>query len=105
MFKLKQIISFVLAAVCMASCGAMAQALEKTKITIAVGGKNLFYYLPLTIAERRGFFKDEGLNAEIVDFPGAARGKRDGDVVQRQRDVVSRHYLVFFSAFCAKLLS
>ena len=46
---------------------------EKSKVTIAVGGKNLFYYLPLTIAERRGFFKDEGLNAEIVDFPGGAR--------------------------------
>ena len=39
---------------------------EKAKLTIAVGGKNLFYYLPLTIAERRGFFKDEGLDVEIV---------------------------------------
>ena len=38
-----------------------AQALEKKKITIAVGGKGLFYYLPLTIAERNGYFKDEGL--------------------------------------------
>ena len=28
-----------------------AQALEKPKLTIAVGGKNLLYYLPLTIAE------------------------------------------------------
>ena len=37
-----------------APCGAYAQALEKPKITIAVGGKNLFYYLPLTIAEKRG---------------------------------------------------
>ena len=26
----------------------LAQALEKTKITVSVGGKNLLYYLPLT---------------------------------------------------------
>ena len=57
-----------------APCGAYAQALEKPKITIAVGGKNLFYYLPLTIAEKRGYFKDEGLTVEIVDFPGGVPG-------------------------------
>jgi NitT/TauT family transport system substrate-binding protein len=47
--------------------------LEKPEITIAVGGKGLFYYLPLTIAEQRGYFKAEGLTAEIVDFPGGAK--------------------------------
>ena len=29
-----------------------AQTLEKPKLTIGVGGKSLFYYLPLTIAEQ-----------------------------------------------------
>ena len=33
-----------------------AQAPEKKKVTIAVGGKSLFYYLPLTVAERKGYF-------------------------------------------------
>lgn len=50
-----------------------AQALEKKKLTIAVGGKNLFYYLPLTIAERNGYFKEEGLDVEIPDFAGGAK--------------------------------
>jgi NitT/TauT family transport system substrate-binding protein len=50
-----------------------AQAPEKAKITIGVGGKTLFYYLPLTIAERNGYFKAEGLDVEILDFPGGAR--------------------------------
>ncbi|MGI8895497.1 MAG: ABC transporter substrate-binding protein [Casimicrobiaceae bacterium] len=50
-----------------------AQAVEKPKITIGVGGKPLFYYLPLTIAERNGYFKAEGLDVEILDFPGGAR--------------------------------
>jgi NitT/TauT family transport system substrate-binding protein len=33
-----------------------SQALEKPRTTIAVGGKNLLYCLPLTIAEHRGDF-------------------------------------------------
>ena len=48
-----------------------AQSVEKPKTTIAVGGKNLLYYLPLTIAEQRGYFKAEGLDVTIVDFAGA----------------------------------
>jgi NitT/TauT family transport system substrate-binding protein len=52
---------------------AHAQALEKPKITIGVGGKSLFYYLPLTIALQKGYFKSEGLEVEVQDFPGGAR--------------------------------
>jgi NitT/TauT family transport system substrate-binding protein len=47
--------------------------IEKTKVTIAVGGKAAFYYLPLTIAEQLGYFKAEGLEVEISDFAGGAR--------------------------------
>jgi NitT/TauT family transport system substrate-binding protein len=46
-----------LAALCAAlalATTAWAQAPEKKKVTIAVGGKSLFYYLPLTVAERMG---------------------------------------------------
>jgi NitT/TauT family transport system substrate-binding protein len=50
-----------------------AQAIEKNKITVGVGGKTLFYYLPLTIAEQKGYFKAEGLEVEMQDFPGGAR--------------------------------
>src|SRR5437660_12263629 len=50
-----------------------AQTLEKPKLTIGVGGKALFYYLPLTIAEQKGYFKAEGLDVEIQDFAGGAR--------------------------------
>jgi len=50
-----------------------AQGLEKPKLTIGVGGKPLIYYLPLTIAERNGYFKAEGLDVEILDFPGGAK--------------------------------
>src|SRR5215475_3325591 len=52
---------------------AHGQALEKRQITLAVGGKTALYYLPLTIAERLGHFKDEGLDVTINDFRGGAQ--------------------------------
>jgi len=61
--------------------------LEQTKVSIAVGGKNLFYYLPLTIAERRNYFKDEGLDIEIADFAGGAKALQAA--VGGSADVVS----------------
>jgi NitT/TauT family transport system substrate-binding protein len=66
---------------------ATAQALERKKITIAVGGKNLLYYLPLTIAEQRKYFEPEGLEVSIVDFAGGARALQA--VVGGSADVVS----------------
>ena len=66
----------LLAAACLtiaASASAFAQTPEKPKLTLGVGGKALLYYLPLTIAERKGFFKEQGLDVEIQDFSGGAR--------------------------------
>lgn len=63
---------------------------EKSKLTIAVGGKNLFYYLPLTIAEQLGYFKDEGLQVEIPDFAGGAKALQA--LVGGSADVVSGAY-------------
>jgi len=70
--------------------GTWAQAPEKKKITIAVGGKSLFYYLPLTVAERKGYFKDEGLEVEIPDFAGGAKALQA--MVGGSADMVSGAY-------------
>jgi len=64
-----------------------AQSIEKPKLTIAVGGKNLLYYLPLTVAESLGFFKAEGLEVQVVDFAGGSQALRA--VVGGSADVVS----------------
>jgi NitT/TauT family transport system substrate-binding protein len=64
-----------------------AQSLEKPKLTLAVGGKNLLYYLPLTIAESLGYFKAEGLEVTIADFAGGSRALQA--VVGGSADVVS----------------
>jgi NitT/TauT family transport system substrate-binding protein len=47
--------------------------IEKPKLSLAVGGKAAFYYLPLTISEQLGYFKAEGLDVEISDFAGGAK--------------------------------
>jgi NitT/TauT family transport system substrate-binding protein len=57
----------------LSSQGALAQAAEKPKLTLGVGGKPLLYYLPLTVAEKKGFFKEQGLEVEINDFGGGAK--------------------------------
>ena len=64
--------------------------LEKRDVHIAVGGKVALYYLPLTITERLGYFKDEGLNVRISDFAGGTRSLEA--VVGGSADVVSGSY-------------
>jgi NitT/TauT family transport system substrate-binding protein len=66
---------------------AWSQAVEKPRLTIAVGGKNLLYYLPLTIAESQGYFKAEGLDVTIADFAGGSRALQA--LVGGSADVVS----------------
>ena len=81
---------FIAAAAASASTlpfAARAAGPEKPKLTLAVGGKNLLYYLPLTIAEQLGYFKAEGLEVTIVDFAGGAQALRA--VVGGSADVVS----------------
>jgi len=64
--------------------------IEKPKVALAVGGKSALYYLALTIAERKGFFKDEGLDLEISDFAGGSRSLQA--LVGGSADVVAGAY-------------
>jgi NitT/TauT family transport system substrate-binding protein len=38
---------------------------ERKDVHLAVGGKAALYYLPLTVAEQLGYFKQEGLEVNI----------------------------------------
>jgi NitT/TauT family transport system substrate-binding protein len=64
--------------------------LERKDVHLAVGGKTALYYLPLTIAEQLGYFKQEGLELKISDFAGGAQALRA--VVGGSADVVSGAY-------------
>src|SRR5260370_17431869 len=53
--------------------GATAQAqdkIEKPDLVLGVGGKSSLYYLPLTLAERLGYFREPGLNVTLTHFAG-----------------------------------
>ncbi|MEJ5989188.1 ABC transporter substrate-binding protein [Ramlibacter sp. PS3R-8] len=81
----------LLAAAAVAAPGVRAQGKpEKSRVSIAVGGKAAFYYLPLTIAEQLGYFKAEGLDVEIADHAGGATALQA--LVGGSADVVSGAY-------------
>ena len=86
---MRKIVRCLAAALALLPLVAQSQ-LEKRDVHIAVGGKNAFYYLPLTIAEQKGYFKDEGLEVKISDFAGGAVALRA--VVGGSADVVSGAY-------------
>ena len=79
-----------------ASSTARAQQLEKPAVQLAVGGKTLIAYLPLTIAERRGYFEKEGLKVEISDFAGGAKALQA--VVGGSADILAGPYRPLFMA-------
>lgn len=63
---------------------------DASGVTIAVGGKTLVAYLPLTLAGRLGYFEREGVNVRLDDRTSGATALRAmlaGDV-----DVVSGFY-------------
>lgn len=45
---------------------------EKTNLKIGVGGQGQIIYMPLTLADQLGYFKQEGLNVDIQDLKGGA---------------------------------
>jgi len=52
---------------------AYGQQLERSSLKLGVANKAHLYYLPLTLAERRGHFKDYGLAITISDFEGGGQ--------------------------------
>jgi NitT/TauT family transport system substrate-binding protein len=62
-----------LAAVILALAAACTAASAQTKVRLAVGGQTALFYLPLTVTDRLGYFKDEGLDVTISDLAGGAR--------------------------------
>ena len=87
---MKSFVGSMMAACALAHAASAPAQLEKPDVHIAIGGKSALYYLPLTLAERLGYFKDEGLNVRISDFPGGSRSLQA--VVGGSADVVSGAY-------------
>ncbi len=61
--------STLLCVILLAGCGARKQP----DLKIAIGGQAQLIYLPATLAQELGFYKDAGLNVTLLDFPGGAK--------------------------------
>jgi NitT/TauT family transport system substrate-binding protein len=75
---------------CVQASAQTVPAPEKPRLVLAVGGQALLYYLPLTIAQQKGFFKAQGLDVSIVDFAGGAKALQS--LLGGSSDVVSGAY-------------
>jgi NitT/TauT family transport system substrate-binding protein len=63
-----------LALLALAPAVSHAQATKPLKtVTLAIGGRTLFSYLPVTLADTLGYFKDEGLEVQFNDFAGGSK--------------------------------
>jgi NitT/TauT family transport system substrate-binding protein len=80
-------VAAVLLATTLAASG---QDAKLDKVRLAVGGKPALFYLPLTVTERLGYFRDQGVDVEISDFPGGARALQA--LIGGSADVVTGAY-------------
>jgi NitT/TauT family transport system substrate-binding protein len=79
-----------LAAALFLTAAAQAQTLERKDVKLGVGGANSLYYLPLALADKLGYFKEQGLNVEINDFKGGSQSLNA--LVAGSADVVTGAY-------------
>jgi NitT/TauT family transport system substrate-binding protein len=71
------------------ACSSRARSNER-RVRLAVGGQNQLVYLPTTLAQELGFYKEEGLDVELQDHAGGAKALQS--LVGGSSDVVSGFY-------------
>src|SRR5258708_12959454 len=74
MRTLRQIAAVSGVAFALAATSVAVHAAEK--LTIMVGGATKIIYLPAKLTEQLGYFKDEGLDVEVVGQPGGGDGEK-----------------------------
>lgn len=84
------LVLFVALALCAGVALAQTAKPEKQKIVLVVGGKQGLIYLPLTVAERLGYFKEAGLDVDIQNLAGGGQALRA--LIGGSADVVSGFY-------------
>jgi NitT/TauT family transport system substrate-binding protein len=86
-FTLVSLVTSVLIG-CASCTGAGTPGLRHVRL--AVGGQNQMVYLPTTLAQELGFYREEGIDAELQDFAGGAKALQA--LVGGSADVVSGFY-------------
>jgi sulfonate transport system substrate-binding protein len=82
-------VSFVSFVVSSAACTKSVEG-GRPHVRLAVGGQNQMVYLPTTLAQELGFYRDEGLDVELQDFAGGSKSLQA--LVGGSADVVSGFY-------------
>ena len=77
------------ASLALAACGGTATD-GLRHVRLAVGGQNQLVYLPTTLAQELGFYREEGIDAELLDFAGGAKSLQA--LIGGSADVVSGFY-------------
>lgn len=58
----------------LAGCGGATKSTQNlTPVRIAIGGQAQMIYWPATLADSLGFYKEQGLDVSIQDFPGGSK--------------------------------
>lgn len=73
-----------------ASCTQPPREPSARHVRIAVGGQTLMVYLPTTLADELGFYRDEGLDVELQDLQGGSKALQA--LLGGSADVVSGYY-------------
>jgi NitT/TauT family transport system substrate-binding protein len=81
------VVVFAALSVAFVACGGEQ---GRTRIRVAVGGQAQLIYLPLTLADRLGYYADEGIDIVIQDFPGGARALQS--LMGGSADIVCGYY-------------
>jgi len=84
--------TLAMAALGVAACGPKdgAGGAAAPAVRIAIGGQMQLLYMPTTLAEQLGFYKEEGLDVTLQDFAGGAKALQA--LVGGSADVVSGFY-------------
>jgi len=87
---MEKLSALVCAAALLAGCGRPSSGAGLRHVRVAVGGQNQMVYLPTTLAQELGFYRSEGIDAELEDFAGGAKALQA--LVGGSADVVSGFY-------------
>ena len=90
MIRIVSLLSLVSAGLLGSTACAAKPAANLRHVRLAVGGQNQMVYLPTTLAQELGFYKEEGIDAELQDFAGGAKALQA--LVGGSADVVSGFY-------------
>lgn len=82
------IIVSVVGALVLASCS--RRHASGSPVRIAIGGQQQLIYLPTTLAQELGFYRDEGLDVELQDMAGGSKALEA--MIGGSADVVSGFY-------------